>query len=293
MNRVTLQAPAKINLGLYVLGKRPDGYHEIESVLQTVSLYDDLIIEEGGKGIQVLTDHESLPAGKENLVYQAAELLSREVGRSPSVRIRLVKRIPVAAGLGGGSSDAAATLLGLNRLWELHYSREHLMKIGCMLGMDVPFFLSTSSALVRGRGEILEPLSPPSPPIWVLLINPGFEVSTEWTYQGLKLGLTIENKHISIRKFTLSAVKDAGLENDLERVTVKEYPILREIKEALGKWGAEVALMTGSGPTLFGLFPDRERALTAQKELVERGDLSVFLVHTLDTLPSWKIGEVN
>jgi 4-diphosphocytidyl-2-C-methyl-D-erythritol kinase len=285
VNRVTVQAPAKINLGLYVLGKRPDGYHEIESVLQMVSLYDDLIIEEGEKGIQVLADHESLPAVKENLVYRAAELLSREGSKSPSIRIRLVKRIPVAAGLGGGSSDAAATLLGLNRLWGLHYSREHLMEIGCTLGMDVPFFLSTSTALARGRGEILEPLSPPSPPIWVLLINPGVEVSTEWVYQGLNLGLTIENKHISIRKFSLSAVRGAGLENDLERVTVMEYPMLQEIKETLKKWGAEVALMTGSGPTLFGLFPDRGRALTARKELVKRKDLSVFLVHTLETLP--------
>ncbi len=159
MSRIKLQAPAKINLGLHVLRKRPDGFHEIETIMQMVSLFDDLVMEEGENGIQVVTEQADLPSGKENLVYRAAELLSRETSRTLSARIRLIKRIPIAAGLGGGSSDAAAALVGLNRLWGLRLPTERLMEIAGKIGMDVPFFLFSPTALGRERGEILERLT--------------------------------------------------------------------------------------------------------------------------------------
>ncbi len=288
MNKVAVRAPAKINFGLRVLKKRPDGYHEIETVLQMVSLFDDLWIEEGGTGIQVETDRDDLPGGEGNLIYRAAELLGRESGRSPAVRIRLTKRIPIAAGLGGGSSDAAATLVGLNRLWDLHFSRDRLMALAGEIGMDVPFFLFSPSAFAKGRGEILEKLPSPSPPLWILLLNPGVKVSTAWAYQSLKLGLTIKHKNISIPKFftAFSGEGRISLENDLERATFKEYPRLKEIKATLETSGALHVLMSGSGPTIFGLFPDKDKAQAVQKRLGERKDLSVFMVHTLSAFPA-------
>lgn len=286
MSRVAVMAPAKINLGLHVLRKRPDGYHEIESILQMISLYDDLILEEAGPGIDLETGRDDLPGDEKNLVYRAAELLAEAAGRAPAVRIQLVKRIPIAAGLGGGSSDAAATLLGLDRLWGLCTPRKKLMELGQHLGMDVPFFLFSPSALARGRGEILEKLTPPSQPFWVVLVNPGFKVATEWAYQSLKIGLTIENKHISMRKFSISSLRDGGcLENDLERVTLKEYPVLQEIKDMLKRWGALEAVMSGSGPTLYGLFSNQETASVALKRFKKRKDFSVFMVHSLKAFP--------
>jgi 4-diphosphocytidyl-2-C-methyl-D-erythritol kinase len=286
MSRIKLQAPAKINLGLHVLRKRPDGFHEIETIMQMVSLFDDLVMEEGENGIQVVTEQADLPSGKENLVYRAAELLSRETGRTLSARIRLIKRIPIAAGLGGGSSDAAAALVGLNRLWGLRLPTERLMEIAGKIGMDVPFFLFSPTALGRERGEILERLTPPSPPFWILLVNPQFNVSTKWAYEGLKLGLTIKNKHISIRRFTITAVGNGSLENDLEEVTFKEHPVLQEIKDSLKRYGALEALMSGSGPTIFGLFPDNDTAQEARQGLANRQDLRFFLVRTLSAFPA-------
>jgi len=287
MNQAAVRAPAKINFGLRVLKKRPDGYHEIETVLQMISLFDDLLIQEGGTGIRIETDRDDLPVGEENLIYRAAEVLARESGKFPAVRIRLTKRIPIAAGLGGGSSDAAATLIGLNRLWDLGFPRERLMDLAGKIGMDVPFFLFSPSAYATGRGEILEKLSPPSPPLWILLIYPGFKVSTAWAYQNLKLGLTIEHKNISIPKF-FPAVSCAGgicLENDLERATFKAYPCLKQIKETLETSGALHVLMSGSGPAIFGAFSDEDPARAVKQQLGEKKDLSVFMIHTLSALP--------
>ncbi|MEK6775264.1 MAG: 4-(cytidine 5'-diphospho)-2-C-methyl-D-erythritol kinase [bacterium] len=288
MNNVCVRAPAKINLGLRVLKKRPDGYHEIETVFQMVSLFDDLRIEEGGPGIRIESDRDDLPCGEGNLIYRAAELLGRESGRPPAVRIRLCKRIPIAAGLGGGSSDAAATLVGLNRLWNLGFSRGRLMALAGEIGMDVPFFLFSATAFAKGRGEILEKLPSPSPPLWILLIHPGFKVSTAWAYQSLKLGLTIEHKNISIPKFFVAFPGEGRipLENDLEKVTFKEYPRLKEIKGTLETSGALHVLMSGSGSAIFGLFQDKDKALSVQKRLEQRKDLSVYLVHTLSALPA-------
>ncbi len=286
MNVVKVQAPAKINLGLVVQGKRTDGYHEIETIMQMVSLYDEIVIRKSRRGIQVDTDHPNLPTGEENLVYQAADLLAREMNIVPSVRIRIHKRIPLGAGLGGGSSDAATTLAGLNRLWGLDLSRRRLMDLATRLGMDVPFFLFAPTALARGRGEILTRIPSPSPPLWVLLVDPGIPISTRSVYQGLKIGLTTKNKHISMRRFSVTAFEDAGicLENDLESVTFKKFPLLQEIKESLYDLGALFSLMSGSGSALFGIFPDRPAAHEALKVLKGEKNLSVSPVRTLTAI---------
>ncbi len=288
MRGLTLLAPAKINLGLLVRGRRPDGYHEIETVLQMVSLYDEISIAEGGEGIDLTLDAPGLPEGEENLVVRAARLFCRELGKEPQLRIALKKKIPVGAGLGGGSSDAAATLAGLNRFWGNPLSRERLMALAVQLGMDVPFFLFSATALATGRGEILKALPSPAPPLWVLLVHPVRKISTREVYEGLKLGLTTKHKHISIRRFSVTTFKKgpSELPNDLERVTFKAYPLLREIKESLFELGALGGAMSGSGSTLFGIFPDREAAGAAGRALEQRKDLTVNLVHTLDTIPA-------
>ncbi len=287
MSGMTLLAPAKINLGLFVHGKRPDGYHEIETVLQMVSLYDEITIDEG-EGIELILDGFGLPAGEENLIVRAARLICREVGKEPQFRIRLKKKIPVGAGLGGGSSDAASTLAGLNRLWGNPLSRERLMELSVQLGMDVPFFLFSATAKATGRGEILDALPSPAPSLWVLLVHPALKVSTREVYEGLKLGLTTKHKHISMRRFSVTTFKNgpSELSNDLERVTFKAYPLLREIKESLFELGALGGAMSGSGSTLFGIFPDREAADAAGRALELRKGLTVNLVHTLDTIPA-------
>ncbi|NOY53890.1 MAG: 4-(cytidine 5'-diphospho)-2-C-methyl-D-erythritol kinase [Deltaproteobacteria bacterium] len=288
MSGLTLSAPAKINLGLLVRGKRPDGYHEIETVLQTVSLYDEIFIEEGGEGIELTLDTPGLPTGKENLVVRAAGRFYREIGKTPHLRIGLKKKIPVGAGLGGGSSDAAATLAALNRLRGNPLPLSRLMELAAELGMDVPFFLFSATALATGRGEKLQRLPSPSPPLWILLVHPGFHISTKKVYQGVKLGLTTKNKHISIRRFLVTTFTrgHSVLSNDLERVTFEAYPRLREIKETILDLGALEGAMSGSGSTLFGIFPDREAACAAGTELENRKGLSVTLVHTLDTIPA-------
>ncbi len=288
MNVLTLRAPAKINLGLLILGKRPDGYHEIETVLQMVSLYDEVSIEEGGEGIQLSLDTPGLPEGEENLVVRAAGRFYRELESTPHVRIGLKKKIPVGAGLGGGSSDAAATLAGLNRLRGDPLPLPRLMELAAELGMDVPFFLFSATALATGRGERLQALPSPSPPLWVLLVHPGLHISTQEVYRGVKLGLTTKNKHISIRRFLVTTFTRGHSEvpNDLERVTFEAYPQLREIKELILELGALGGAMSGSGSTLFGIFPDREAAEAAGRELEDGKGLSVTLVHTLDTIPA-------
>ena len=287
MGGIVVQAPAKINLVLRVLGKRPDGYHEIESIMQMVSLYDTLSFEEGGRGIVLKTDHPDLPTGEENLIVRAARLVCDETGRRPKLRIGLVKRIPIAAGLGGGSSDAAAALAGLNRLWGEPIPPKRLVMLAETLGMDVPFFLNGPTALATGRGECLERLPSPSPPLSVLLVNPGIKVSTALAYGALKLGLTTENKHISIRRFSIATFVEARavLENDLEQVTLKAHPEIREIKESLLNEGALGALMSGSGSTVFGLFPDPESATSAERAFAAKPGHAVHLAQTLCAVP--------
>lgn len=269
MNRIVLRAPAKINLCLSVLGKRPDGYHDVLMLMQMVGLYDEVSVALGGDGITVACDSGSVPSGAENIAYRAAHEMLRASSRDIGVAITIKKNIPVAAGLGGGSSDAAAVIAGCNRLLGAGLGREQLAGIGAKLGMDVPFFFHGPTALARGRGEVLESLAPLAG-FWVLLVNPGFETSTAWVYKNLNLGLT---KKVDCNKIAgLTYRQMAGsLHNDLETVTAAAHPVVNEIKQALLSHGALGALMSGSGPTVFGVFETEAACRRAEQDVARTG----------------------
>lgn len=285
IKKILIKTPAKINLGLKVMGLRPDGYHEIETTMQMVALFDELTFEIREEGIELISDGEVIPSIEGNIVNKAFILLSREA-RGRGVKIKLKKNIPVAAGLGGGSSDAAATLLGLNKLWGTGLKKEDLIYLGSRLGSDVPFFLFGPSALARGRGDTLTPLRPLN--TWVLLINPNLSVSTSWVYQSYDKfeGLISETKLLTKRRDNIklpSLLKsETRYINDLEKVTIRSYPEVMRIKEELLDSGAEVALMSGSGPTVFGIFLEKSSAEVASKRF--KG-YKVFIVKTLTKSP--------
>jgi 4-diphosphocytidyl-2-C-methyl-D-erythritol kinase len=263
---LTLKAPGKINLFLKVVNRRADGYHEIESLLQKIALFDVLHLTLGGESISLSCPGAKVPAGRGNLVYQAAAAFFAATGIAPGVHIVLEKNIPVAAGLGGGSSDAAAVLLGLNRLLEAGLAPETLTAIGLRLGADVPFFIRDySSALATGIGECLQKVKPLKD-YWILLVNPGFGVATKWVYENFPL-TSLSNPYILARGRKVGRDYNVvpprlfeELGNDLEAVTINRYPEIGEIKKELIKAGAEAALMSGSGPTVFGLFSGKEEA---------------------------------
>ena len=277
---LSVRAPAKINLFLRVTGRRADGYHTLQTRMQKVGLFDLLKVQRGGEGVRLHCVGADLPENAENLVHRAASLFLETVaqrrGRTlGGVKISLTKNIPIAAGLGGGSSDAAAALKALNSLFEAGLTAGELAAMGLELGADVPFFLAdTPAALAVGIGEILTPVAPLSG-CFVLLVNPGFSVSTRWVYQ--TFALTKEEKTTIFKNFRESAdpavrlglsvtVKGlpAALENDLETVTITRYPEIGRIKEELLAHGAVAALMSGSGPTVFALFSDQQAAETCR-----------------------------
>lgn len=257
-------SPAKINLFLKVLRKRDDGYHDIVSVMQPISLYDEILMEmENGSGIIVSCDNANVPCDRTNLAYRAAAEFFRTTGINRKLSITIKKNIPVAAGLGGGSSNAAAVLRALNEITSQNISTGSLIEIGAGIGSDVPLFIVGKSCIARGRGESLEPIELPK--FWYILINPGFPVSTQWAYQNLNLTKSNEDINIAILKVSLE--DPVGIQqwqrllaNDLEEVTIGKYPEIKEIKDALSAVGATGALMSGSGPTVFGIFPDKDKA---------------------------------
>jgi len=283
--KIKARAPAKINLYLKVLNKRVDGYHDIQSILQPISLYDELEFELSSQGVEVICNRGDIPAA-DNLVQRAAILLEQRFAPAGGVKIHLNKQIPIAAGLGGGSSDAATTLCTLNTLWELNLSRERLLQLAAGLGADVPFFIEKGAALAEGIGEKLSPW--PSLSCWVLLVKPNFSVSTAWAYQNLEEeGLTKKGNCIKIlqpvwARNDLTAVA-AGLSNDFEPLLARKYPLIREIKKELLAAGALGALMSGSGPAVFGLFAQEavaRAALNSLKRFVQEKGV-VFLVKTI------------
>lgn len=287
-----IKAPAKVNLFLNVLRRRPDGYHDLHSLLQMVGLYDELIFEDAPRGITLVSSSGDLPVDDRNLVVRATRALVRAAGIKSGVRVGLKKNIPMGAGLGGGSSDAAATLVALNRLWKLGFSRDDLAKIGQDLGSDVPFFLYGPTAFVSGRGEKVVPCVLNSDR-WLVIVNPGFEVSTRWVYEQLSsVGagaatsqnswLTNIQENIRIQdsgKFKLH-YSDIVLHNDLESVMESKYPVVRAMKECLLSEGAEGILMSGSGPTVFGVFKEKIDAFPAARKLKPQH-------------PNWKIWAVK
>ncbi|HOD35920.1 MAG TPA: 4-(cytidine 5'-diphospho)-2-C-methyl-D-erythritol kinase [Syntrophales bacterium] len=273
-------SPAKVNLILKVLGKRPDGYHDIESLLQKVSLYDELSFSPGDKGIRIRCPGTSLPEDEDNIVHRAASALMSRLPPDAGVEITIRKKIPVAAGLGGGSSNAAATLCALNELFGLKLRKEDLMDIGRTLGADIPFFIYADAAWAFGIGERLYPAEH-LPKMWFVLANPGFEVSTRTVYEALNLALTKKRRKDSIRRFKTVSELAAALWNDLEGVTFHLHPKLREVKDLFVKLGAVGSLMSGSGPTLFGLFESEGKAARAEEALKRSTNYSIFRAHSI------------
>ena len=269
MKEITLRSPAKINLSLSVLGKRPDGYHEVEMLMQMVGLYDEVTVSIGGAGIQVNCDTDTVPSGEGNIAWKAAREILLASGKDAGITITIKKNIPIAAGLAGGSGNAAAVLTAVNQLLGINYNTQRLAEIGARLGMDVPFFFFGPTAFARGRGEVLTSL-PPVPPCWVLLVNPGFETSTSWVYKNLNLRLTKKVDCTKIARLTVRNIAE-GLHNDLEVVTAAVHPVIHRIKEALLCQKALGALMSGSGPTVFGIFETESACRAAAVNLMDEG----------------------
>ena len=273
IKHLSLKAYGKINLGLDVLRRREDGYHDVRMIMQTVGIFDrvDLIRKEE-PGIQVETNLYYLPTNENNLVYKAAKLLMDEFQVQEGLLIRLRKFIPVAAGMAGGSSDAAAVLFGVNKMFRLGLTTEELMERGVKIGADVPYCILRGTALSEGIGEVLTSLSP-VPQCQVLVAKPGINVSTKFVYENLHANDLRPEQHPDIDGM-IRAIKAQDLQgiadklgNVLETVTVKEYPVIQEIKDKMLEFGAIGSLMSGSGPTVFGLFTNPKAAQEAYEEL--------------------------
>ena len=270
-NDISLKALAKINLGLDVVRRREDGYHEVRMIMQTIQLYDRLDIKRTQEpGIQIQTNLSFLPVNENNLIYKAAKLLMDEFSITDGVSVKLDKRIPVAAGMAGGSTDAAAMLIGVNRLFSLGLTKRELMERGVQIGSDVPYCIMRGTALAEGIGEALSPL-PPMVKCPVLIAKPSISVSTKFVYQNLKLDDTTIHPDIDrliddIKAKNLHDIA-AHMGNVLETVTIPNYPVIDEIKKHMLSNGAVGAMMSGSGPTVFGLFDDEDTAKKAYKAM--------------------------
>lgn len=274
MEKMELRALGKINLGLDVLGRRENGYHDVRMVMQTVYLYDLITLEKKEEpGIELATNLSFLPVNENNLAYRAAKLLVDEFQIREGIRITLEKHIPVAAGMAGGSSNAAAVLYGMNRLFSLGLTEEQLMERGVTLGADVPYCILRGTVLAEGIGEILTPL-PPLPRCYILLAKPPVNVSTKMVYE--KLDSCQIPAHPDIDGL-VDGLKNQDLEkvassmgNVLEEVTIEEYPVIDKIKQVMKENGALNAMMSGSGPTVFGIYRERAKARAAAARIREQ-----------------------
>ena len=284
MDKMELKALGKINLGLDVQGRRENGYHDVRMVMQTVYLYDQIRIEKTKKpGIELSTNLFYLPVNENNLAYQAADLLMKEFDVKEGVKITLDKHIPVAAGMAGGSSNAAAVLFGINRMFSLGLSQKELMERGVTLGADVPYCVMRGTVLAEGIGEILTPL-PACPKCHVLIAKPPINVSTKFVYTNLRANELTCHPDIDGQ---IRALQDGDLEavckkmgNVLETVTIPAYPIIQTIKDKMMQCGAVNAMMSGSGPTVFGIFNEREQAEKAAELLREEDKIRQMFVTT-------------
>ncbi len=281
---LTLTAPAKINLFLEVLGKRPDGYHELETVMQEIDLVDTLTLEEMGKGIELTCTQPDVPCDENNLVWKAIHTFQKDTGVKKGIKVHLEKRIPVAAGLGGGSSDAAATLRGINTLCNTGLNDSELMDMAARLGSDVPFFIKGGTALCKGRGEIVTALTVRRKFSYIILY-PDIKVSTAKVYNNLKIDLTREKKDVNLVLSVL--LSDAGnslnnlLFNRLEAVALELYPELKDFKGLLEGCLHDGILLSGSGSAIYGCCDNQERAENAKEKLNEQGIEKAFAVSSM------------
>ena len=283
MKELKLKAKAKINLGLDVVRKREDGYHEVRMIMQMINLYDKITLRKKTEpGITVTANLSYLPVNEDNLVYRAAKLLMDEFQVDGGLEIELQKYIPVAAGMAGGSTDAAAVMVGVNRIFQLGLNKKQLMERGVKIGADVPFCIMRGTALAEGIGEELTPL-PAMPHCSLVIAKPKIHVSTKFVYGNLKVGELTEHPDIDGQ---VQALRENNLEqlvtrmgNVLETVTIPAYPVIDEIKHTMMKYGAMGAMMSGSGPTVFGIFEKEDKAQEVCRLLKkEKAAKQVYLV---------------
>lgn len=282
MNSITLKSRAKINLSIDVLGKRQDGYHLVEMIMQTIDLYDLIEInEKDNDQITIKSTSDEIPLDCNNLVYKAANLIKKTFNINKGVEIHIKKNIPVAAGMAGGSSNAAAALVGLNKLWNLNLSNQQLEKIGLKLGADVPFCINGGAVLASGIGEELTPIKGLTKDVCILVCKPDLFVSTKEVYE------CIDSKDIDKRpnnKFLIECLKNEdtrqlaeNMFNALEGVTMDKHPVIQQIKDIMTNNRALGAMMSGSGPTVFGLYENREDAVKC-KAILEKQFKQTFVV---------------
>lgn len=270
MNEYRIKAYAKINLGLDVIRRLPNGYHEVKMVMQSIGLCDELTLERASEGITLTTDHPELSCGEDNLICKAAKLMFDTFHIPGGINIHLEKNIPIAAGMAGGSTDAAAVMKGISRLFDLEVPLERLMELGVSIGADVPYCILGGTALAEGIGEKLTPLTP-APDFYILIAKPEISVSTKYVYENLDIsGITrhpdIDGMVLSIESGSLQGILDR-MGNVLESVTVSAYPVIDTLKHRIRELGAVNSLMSGSGPTVFGIFLSERAAEFACEQL--------------------------
>lgn len=284
MKILKLKSPGKVNFRLDVLRKRNDGYHDIRMLNSAISLYDDIELEVIDKGIEVTCENDPLvPSGENNIVYRATKEIMAYSNKNVGIRIRILKNIPSGAGMGGGSSNAASVLFGLNQLLKINLSREKLIKIALRFGSDIPFFLYGSPAIATGVGEALTKIKR-LPNIPMVIVSPNVSVPTKSIYEKCEPnGFQLSPMELP-REFTTKKALVRYLNNDLEKITAKQYPVVVQIKELLLKYGAMGAQMTGSGPSVFGIFSDKDQADKAYKKMMGKsteGNWKVFLAENV------------
>ena len=287
MDSIRLKARAKINLSLDVLGKREDGYHDVRMVMQTIGIYDRLIITKIPEDeMRIQSNLFYLPINENNLIYKAAKLLKDEFGFAGGVDVNLNKFIPVAAGMAGGSTDAASTLFGINKIYELGLSQNKLMELGVQIGADVPYCIMRGTALAEGIGEQLSRLKP-VPHMWIVVAKPPINISTKLVYEQLDMNDILYHPNVdkmiqAINKESIEEIA-ANMGNVLERVTIPLYPIIDSIKNDMLSHGAINAMMSGSGPTVFGIFPNERTALNCQAYLkLKKEAKQVYITETFN-----------
>lgn len=272
MKKILMESYGKINLGLDVLYKRPDGYHEINTIMQQISLKDTLIIEDKGNDIIIQSNNNNLPLDSTNLMHKAWEKLREKTKIKKGIKISIDKQIPIAGGLAGGSSNAAAVLKGLNILWDLGLSQEELRDIGVEIGADVPYCIMGGTAYAEGIGEKLTKLRSFRGK-HILLVNPGIEVSTEYVYKNLEIK---DSPRVNMEKIISDIEKDDikslanNIKNIMEEVVIKKHPVIKEIKEEMKNCGALASQMSGSGPTVFGIFDHMDRLEYCKDKFIKK-----------------------